>query len=83
MQLPLDDPLITRAVVYLQPFLDDDERVESAMYPGGETVRFIEQGWGGDLRTYFAGFVDAMGHDHVRWQAILTQAGDEARWTLR
>lgn len=82
MQLPLGDPLITRAVVYLQPFLDDDERVDCAMYPGGAAVRFIEQDWGGDLRTYLAGFIDAMGHDYIRWQAILTHAGDEARWTL-
>jgi hypothetical protein len=65
MQLPPDDPLITRTVVYLQPFLDDDERVEGAMYPGGEAVRFIEQGWGGDLGTYLAGFVEAMGRS---WQ---------------
>jgi hypothetical protein len=83
MQLPLDDSLITRAVVYLQPFLDDDERVECAMYPGGEAAKFIEQGWGGDLRTYLTGFVDAMSYDYVRWQAILTHGGEEARWTLR
>ena len=44
MQLPLGDLLITRAAIYLQPFLDDDERVECAMYPFGEAVKFMEQG---------------------------------------
>jgi hypothetical protein len=83
MRLPLDDQLVTRAAVYLQPFLDDDERVECAMYPGGEAVKFIERGWGGDLRTYLTGFVDAMGRDHARWQTMLRDTGESARWTLR
>jgi hypothetical protein len=81
-RLPLDDQLITKAAVYLEPFLDDDERVECAMYPGGEAVKFIAQGWGGDHRAYLTGFVDAMGRDHARWQAMLRDVGEGARWTL-
>lgn len=83
LQLPLDDQLIARSALYLQPFLDDDERVECAMYPGGAAVKFIARGWGGDFRAYLAGFVDAMGRDHDRWLAILRHAGENARWTLR
>jgi hypothetical protein len=81
-QLALDDELIAKATIYLQPFLDDDWRVECAMYPAGEAVNFIEQGWGGDLCKYLEGFVDAMGHDHLRWQAMLRETGENARWTL-
>jgi hypothetical protein len=81
-QLSADDPLIVKAAVYLQPFLDDDDRIECAMYPGGECIRFIEQRWGGDLRSYLAGLVDAMGRDHARWGALLADQGQAARWTL-
>jgi hypothetical protein len=81
-QLALDDELITKAAIYLQPFLDEDWRVECAMYPAGEAVNFIEQGWGGDLRKYVEGFVEAIGRDHLRWQAMLRKAGENARWTL-
>ena len=81
-QLPLDDEVIAKSVVYLQPFLDDDWRVECAMYPMGAAVEFIEQGWGSDVREYVEGFVDAMGRDHLRWQAIVREDGENARWTL-
>jgi len=83
LQLPLDNQLIARSAAYLQPFLDDDERVECAMYPGGAAVKFIERGWGGDFHTYLTGFVDAIGRDHARWQTILKHDGESARWTLR
>lgn len=82
MQLPLDDEVITKAAVYLQPFLDDDDRIECAMYPVGSAVQFIEQGWGGDPRKYVQGFVDAMGRDYARWQAMVREAGEDARRTL-
>lgn len=82
-RLPLDDQLIVKAAVYLQPFLDDDERLECAMYPGGQAVNFIEAGWGGDLGAYLTGVVGAMGRDHARWQAMLKDVGEGARWTLR
>jgi hypothetical protein len=81
-QLALDDELIVKAAIYLQPFLDEDWRVECAMYPAGEAVNFIEQGWGDDLRKYVEGFVEAMARDHLRWHAILSKDGENARWTL-
>jgi hypothetical protein len=77
-----DDPLILKAATYLQPFLDDDERIECAMYPNGEAVKYIDQGWGGDLRSYLAGLLNAMGHDHARWEAIVAERGQAARWIL-
>jgi hypothetical protein len=58
-QLAPNDELIVKAAIYLQPFLDKDWRVECAMYPAGEAVNVIEQGWGGDLRKYVEGFVEA------------------------
>jgi len=81
-QLPLEDVLIMRAAVYIRPFLDDDERIECAMYPDGDGIKFVEQGWGGDLREYLTDFLYAVGRDHARWEGIIARHGEAARWVL-
>jgi hypothetical protein len=79
-ELPLSHPLTRRAAVFLQPFLEDDERVEGAMYPGGKFVQFIQQGWGGDYLEYLTALIDALGYDFLTWQAMLFEDGDAAIW---
>jgi hypothetical protein len=61
--LPLDDPRLAQIAEYLTPFLDDDERVECTMDPGGATITYIEDpDWGGDHDLWLTGFVKAPTH---------------------
>jgi hypothetical protein len=81
--LPLDDPRIVEAAEYLQPFLDDDDRIDGLMYPVGAAVHHIEDsGWGGDHDRYLTGFVAALGEDWRRWQQMVTEKGDAAEWRM-
>ena len=81
-ELPLTDPLVVRATECLQPFLDDDDRIDCAMYPAGEAVAFLEKSWGGGYHDYLTGFLSAMEQDSARWQEAVAAAGDDATWTL-
>lgn len=81
-ELPLNHLLTRPAAVFLQPFLEDDDRIYAAMYPGGEAVQFIEQGWGGGFLEYLTGLIDALGDDYLTWQAVVFEDGDAARWTV-
>lgn len=79
--LPLDDPRLMEAVRYLQPFLDDDDRIDSAMYPGGAAVSYIEYtDWGGGHDRYLTGFIAATSRDWQQWQQQLSELNDAAEW---
>lgn len=81
--LPLEDPRIAESAQYLKPFLDDDSRIDCAMYPAGAAVGYIEDaGWGGDFDSYLTGFVGAIGQDWRSWQDLIAVHGESAEWRL-
>lgn len=76
-------PICTRLAVALEPFLNDEERIECAMYPLGEAVTFMdEQSPGGSFDAYLEGLTSAIEADHQRWVKHVADAGAAASWTL-
>ncbi len=67
--LELTDPRLAAAATYLEPFLDDHDDVDSLIYVQGEAIRFMEDHWGGDVDSFFSGFVAALKADHTVWLA--------------
>ncbi|ACL42273.1 hypothetical protein Achl_4322 (plasmid) [Pseudarthrobacter chlorophenolicus A6] len=81
--LDTSHPICGRLVVALEPFLNDDERIGSMMYPVGETIAFLErEAPGGPFDSYLAGLTAAIEADHQRWVAHVAAAGTEAAWTV-
>ncbi|GAA4033317.1 hypothetical protein GCM10023063_16100 [Arthrobacter methylotrophus] len=61
-------PICTRLAVALEPFLNDDERIDCTMYPQGKAVNFLdEQSPRGSFSTYLEGLTSAIEADHERW----------------
>lgn len=65
--LDRDHPICSRLAVALEPFLNDDERIECTMYPLGDAVTFLEQqSPGGLFDAYLEGLTCAIEADHER-----------------
>jgi hypothetical protein len=81
--LSLSDTRVMLAAVALQPFLDDDDRIDCTMYPDGSAIRYVEEtGWGSDYDAYLTGFVDALAQDWQRWRSMVDHDGEDAAWRL-
>lgn len=80
--MSLNDPLIVESTKYLEPFLNDDERIDCAIYPNGEASKFLDRGWGGEFRAYLTRFVEALRLDHAKWERMVAEKGAAARWAL-
>ncbi|MEO3931444.1 hypothetical protein WMO79_01335 [Micrococcaceae bacterium Sec7.4] len=82
--LGADHSICRRLAVALEPFLNDDERIECTMYPIGEAITFLEQEPpGGPFTAYLEGLTSAIEADHGRWVKHVAAAGDAAAWTLQ
>ena len=80
--LGADHAICRRLTVALEPFLNDDERIECAMYPLGDAVTFLdEQSPGGAFDAYLEGLTSAIEADHMRWTRHVAAAGSAAAWT--
>lgn len=83
LSLPLADERLDVAERCLQPFLDDDEGVETALYPDGYAVSFVEKtAWGGEFDVYLGGFLTALERDHLLWVRAVELDGPRAVWSF-
>ena len=83
LSLPLTDARLEVAERCLQPFLDDDERVDAALYPAGYAVSFVEKtSWGGEFDAYLGGFLVALERDHQLWVRAVELDGPTAVWSF-
>jgi hypothetical protein len=81
LSLPLSDARLELAQRYLQPFLDDDERIGAALYPAGFAISYVETtSWGGEFATYLGGFLAALERDHALWARAVELDGSAAVW---
>ena len=80
-QLSPDDELCVRLADCLQPFLDDDQRLDGTLYPNGSGFHFMEtESPGGDFRRYLDGLVTCLERDYQRWLIHVSRAGGRAEW---
>lgn len=81
-RLAPEDPRLLSAEICLEPFLEDDPRIDSAIYPAGYAITYVAKTpWGGDFDEYLAGFLAALRRDHALWQRAVELDGAGARWT--
>ena len=81
--LKFDDNICVRLAVCLEPFLEDDDRLDGTLYPAGKGFEFLEEAdRSGDFRDYLEGLVEALENDHRRWLTHVAEAGVDAQWRI-
>lgn len=77
-----DHSICRRLAVALEPFLNDDDRIECTIYPLGDAVTFLDkQTPSGSFDAYLEGLTSAIESDHARWVSHVATAGAAAAWT--
>jgi hypothetical protein len=81
--LSVSDVICEQLAVVLAPFLDDDDRIDGAMYPAGQAVSYMDSGpAGGDYRAYIEQLLEGLTRDYQRWIEHVATTGDFAAWSL-
>jgi hypothetical protein len=81
--LQSDDKICVRLAICIEPFLEDDDRLDGTHYRAGVGFEYLEEtDPSGDYREYLEGLVEALQIDHRRWLAHLAEAGNNAEWRI-
>lgn len=84
--MPGDDDVCERLAAALKPFLDNDSRVDGALYPDGDAMRFMVRHVpptdANERYTYAQMFTACAENDHARWVAAIAEQGGTAAWTV-